>query len=422
MMINRKRLSVAVAAGAMGFSGSASADFDQWHISEIFTSADGAIQYVELETAAMNQGDIAGLVLTATDADGQAQNTATLMSDLTGDTGNRNLLIATESFADLTGLTPDLLVPDGFLFTEGGTINFANGTATLVYSASEFPKNGVQSIDGSREPITPGPTNFAGDFATVSVEINASFDAVAAVMTLPVVDVPGTGLARVAFDVILAADLADTEFVLRDDFYLYAAGILPGNTPAQLQAGGVLYTPRLVVGEELFEFNLSLLSDDPIVFGNPNVLSVSNLVPTPAPEPTPEPEPEPTPEPEPEPTPEPEPEPTPEPEPEPTPEPEPEPTPEPEPEPTPEPEPSELQLSIDRGQANFQSLCTVCHGATGRGGIGPDLTSSNFNTFTSLRQKIDLTMPRLNSGNCTDSGSSSCATDVANFVFNVFQN
>ena len=125
-----------------------------------------------------------------------------------------------------------------------------------------------------------------------------------------------------------------------------------------------------MVGDELFECNLSLLSDDPVVFGNPVVLSVSNLVPLP----------------------------------------------------DPEPEPSELQLSIDRGRINFQSLCTVCHGSMGLGGIGPDLTTSNFNTFTALRQKIDSTMPQLNAMACKDTGSSSFATDIANFVLNESQN
>jgi cytochrome c553 len=382
MNINRKRLSMAVAAGAAGFVSPASADFDQWRISEVFTNADAAIQYVELETTAMNQGDVAGLVLTAINADGQQQNNATLMSDLSGDTSNRNLLIATESFAELTGLNPDLLVPDGFLFTEGGSINFANGTAIIEYAARQLPKNGVQSIDGNGAAISPGPTNFAGLSATLSVETNASFDAAASVVVLPVVDVPGIGLARVSFDV----SLASLEFALRNDFYIYTAGILAGNTPAQLQAGGILYTPRLVVANELFEFNLSLLSDDPVVFGNPVVLSVSNLLPLPEaePEPTPESTPEPTPD--------------------------------------PEPEPSGLQLSIDRGQLSYQSLCAVCHGVTGTGFSAPALTTSIFNTFTALRQKTDSTMSPGNATACTDTGSSTCATDVANFMLNVFQN
>lgn len=103
---------------------------------------------------------------------------------------------------------------------------------------------------------------------------------------------------------------------------------------------------------------------------------------------------------------------------------EPEPTPEstPEPTPDPEPEPSGLQLSIDRGQLSYQSLCAVCHGVTGTGFSAPALTTSIFNTFTALRQKTDSTMPPGNATACTDTGSSTCATDVANFMLNVFQN
>ena len=67
------------------------------------------------------------------------------------------------------------------------SINFANGTATIEYAASQFPKNGVQAIDGDGAAISPGPTNFAGDSRSVSVETNASFDSVASVVVLPVV-------------------------------------------------------------------------------------------------------------------------------------------------------------------------------------------------------------------------------------------
>jgi hypothetical protein len=93
MITKSKRLSVAVAAA--GFSATIYADFDQWRISEIFTSADALVQYVELETTAANQGELAGLSLLASDAAGQLQNTATIANDLSADTSNRNFLIAT---------------------------------------------------------------------------------------------------------------------------------------------------------------------------------------------------------------------------------------------------------------------------------------------------------------------------------------
>ena len=156
MNISQRRLSMAVAAGAAGFAGPVAADFDQWRISEIFTNADATIQYVELVTMDMNQGDVAGLVLTAMNADGQQQNIAILMNDLSGDTSNRILLIATESFAELTDLNPDLLVPDGFLFTEGGPSILPMAPPPSNMRPVNFPRMGCRRSMVMAQLSVPG--------------------------------------------------------------------------------------------------------------------------------------------------------------------------------------------------------------------------------------------------------------------------
>jgi mono/diheme cytochrome c family protein len=91
------------------------------------------------------------------------------------------------------------------------------------------------------------------------------------------------------------------------------------------------------------------------------------------------------------------------------------------PEPEPEPEPDPLLESIARGQTQYAQLCTVCHAGDGSGGIGPSLRTSGFNTFAALRAKIDGSMPQGNPTGCRDSGGSTCATDIANFVIDEFQ-
>jgi mono/diheme cytochrome c family protein len=77
--------------------------------------------------------------------------------------------------------------------------------------------------------------------------------------------------------------------------------------------------------------------------------------------------------------------------------------------------------SIARGQSQFANLCVECHGSSGGGGIGPNLVFSSFNTFISLRAQIDAAMPQTNPALCRDTASSTCATDVANYVLNVIQ-
>lgn len=342
------------------------ADFDQWQISELYSSADGSVQYIELQTTASNQGDLSGLSLTATDDSSQQQSSLTLDSNLVGETANSSLLLATAAFEQQTGLSADFTIPQGFLPLQSGTVDFANGTASISYLAGQLPLNGVQAIDGSVAPQSAIPVNFSGLSASLASPVYASFDTDTSVMNLPVLDVPAVGLANVSFDV----NLATIEFTLRNDFYLYAAGITAGDSAARLQPGNVLYLPSLLLGDESYELNLALLAGDPVVFGSPSVLSVTNITPEPGGEP--------------------------------------------------EPEPDPLQESIDRGQTLYAQHCTSCHGSNGGGGIGPILIGTTL-TFASLRLTIDTDMPQTSPAACVDSASSTCATDVANFVLNVLQ-
>lgn len=345
--------------------GSAVADFDQWQINELFSNAEGTVQYIELQTDASSQGSLSGLTLVASDASGQQQNTLEISSNLTGDTLGKNLLFATETFVQSTGLSADFEIEDGFLFTEGGSLNFANGTSVISYEASQLAKNGVQSLSGALLPQSSDPTNFSGLTATPGPPLRGIFDTANSIMQLPVLNVPGSGLFNVSFDV----NSSSLQFVLRDGSYAYSQGITAGATPAEFQPGNILYIPALPFGTEIYEFNLTLVSDDPVTFANPTVLSITDIPP----------------------------------------------------DPEPDPGPTELEQSISAGGIQFAAQCASCHGSSGGGGIGPNLQSSSFNTFDALRSKVDLTMPDTNPSGCRDTSSSSCATDAANYILNVIQ-
>jgi hypothetical protein len=79
-------------------------------------------------------------------------------------TANTRVLIATQGFADLHLITPDFVVPNGFLAVDGGTINYA-GVDFLTYGA--LSTDGVTALmrDGSRVPNVA--MNFAGQSASV---------------------------------------------------------------------------------------------------------------------------------------------------------------------------------------------------------------------------------------------------------------
>ena len=69
------------------------------------------------------------------------------------------MLIATQAFANLGIVTPDFIVPAGFLFTSGGTLNFGN-VDTITYGA--LPADGINSLTRTSTQATASPTNFAG--------------------------------------------------------------------------------------------------------------------------------------------------------------------------------------------------------------------------------------------------------------------
>lgn len=157
MLPNKRKLSVYSALFTANLIHPVYAGFDQWAINEFFTSSDGALQYIELMTTADDQADLAGRLLSTLDLNGQLQNSLMFANNLTGETANKTLLLATESFAALTGLTPDFVITARFLPINGGSIDFASGIAVVSYTASQLPKNGVQAlgIDGVEEGFKP---------------------------------------------------------------------------------------------------------------------------------------------------------------------------------------------------------------------------------------------------------------------------
>jgi len=197
--------------------------------------------------------------------------------------------------------------------------------------------------------------------AAPSLAADAAYDGATGLLTLPVVDVPGTGVVNAGLR--LSKD-NPIEFTLQSA-QIYSTAVTLNSKSARVRDGGVLYIPSAQVGSQLYELNMTLIRQAPITFGNLQVLGVTNVVP-PAPDP--------------------------------------------------------LQLSITAGETRYAQLCASCHGSNGGGAaLGPNLVASALTTFSPLRVKINNTMPPGNPSACIDSGSSTCATDVTNYIINRLQ-
>lgn len=164
--------------GALGWCGSAVAALHTFVISEIFSSVDGKVQFVELREAsnAPSQNIFSAGALVARSQDGSQSRTFNFGTNLVStSTANTRVLVATAAFAAIPGApTPDYIMPDGFLFMGSGSIQFTgNFNGAIAYTG--LPTDGVASLtlpDGT--PATNSPRNFnmggaTGQSGTVSV-------------------------------------------------------------------------------------------------------------------------------------------------------------------------------------------------------------------------------------------------------------
>jgi hypothetical protein len=144
-------------------SGRAGASFHLIHIDEIYSNADGSLQYVVLIGDADGQQFLAGHAITSQHA-ADPQKAFTFPNNLpSGSTGGRHILIATQTFASLGLVTPDYVVPDRFLPTDGGTINYVLSQVTY----NLLPTDGTLALKADGTTVPNIATNFSGTSAMV---------------------------------------------------------------------------------------------------------------------------------------------------------------------------------------------------------------------------------------------------------------
>ena len=159
------------------------AEFHRWEITELFSNADGSIQFIELfETRGANDQNLLNFEMqNITSTNGSSTNTLLFPNDLPSNTANKFFIIATAGFEGLAGFTPDYIMSDSFLFIDGGTVNFAGGTSIVTHGA--LPIDGILSLNVDSAGVistgTNSPTNFAG--ATGSIDASAVVPVPAAV-------------------------------------------------------------------------------------------------------------------------------------------------------------------------------------------------------------------------------------------------
>ena len=147
----------------------ANAAFHLFRIDQVYSNADGTVQYVVMREVTGSNGENfwAGNRLETMAMDGTKQQFTFLSNLPSGSTASRSVLIATASFAALNVVAPDYIVPDHFIPTGGGgKLDYASGTDEIALPA--LPADGVTAIDRFGNRVAATPTNFAGATATLT--------------------------------------------------------------------------------------------------------------------------------------------------------------------------------------------------------------------------------------------------------------
>ncbi|MDQ6619393.1 MAG: hypothetical protein M3Z31_06810 [Pseudomonadota bacterium] len=153
------------AAALLLVSSLACASFHLFQIEEMYSNADGTVQYVVLHEFTGSNGEnlLGGQRLSSTDHGGITKSITFPANLPSSATANRRVLIATAGFAALGVATPDYTIPARFLPVDGGTLNYANVDQV---SFASLPTDGMNAAYRGNTVGGNVARNFAGTAAS----------------------------------------------------------------------------------------------------------------------------------------------------------------------------------------------------------------------------------------------------------------
>jgi hypothetical protein len=137
------------------------ATFHLWKIDQVYSNADGSVQYVDFllpPPVTDDESHLSGRTLTA----GLNSNSLTFGTDLPSQpAAGQHFLVATPGFAAIAGVIPDYTFSGGpFFNTSGDTLTYASGVDTFTFAA--LPLDGIHALNRNGSTAINAPINFAG--------------------------------------------------------------------------------------------------------------------------------------------------------------------------------------------------------------------------------------------------------------------
>ena len=168
---------VAIVLG-LAFALPSHATFHLWRTDQIYSNADGTVQYIVVVALSNSQEFVSGHTIAVTQ--NGVTHTYTFPRDLPSDTAIgtgcggvygctgsmfKSALLATQGFANLNVVKPDFIIPDGFLFVNGGSINWGGGYDIFNYAS--IPTDGTSALFRAGNVAFNAPQNFAGETGSI---------------------------------------------------------------------------------------------------------------------------------------------------------------------------------------------------------------------------------------------------------------
>ena len=146
----------------------AQAAFHLFRIDQVYSNADGSVQYVVIREVTGSNGENfwSGNMLETTNAAGVKKQFPFPSNLPSSSTASRSVLIATAGFASLGLVTPDYTIPARFIPTDGGKLDYASGTDEITLPA--LPIDGATAKNRTGTSVAATPKNFANVAATMT--------------------------------------------------------------------------------------------------------------------------------------------------------------------------------------------------------------------------------------------------------------
>ncbi len=145
----------------------ASAAFHLWSVTEVYSSEDGSVQFIELRASANFQSSLGSASATITSTNSSGMNTFTFPTNLPSSTTlDQTMILGTANLASVPGgVTPNYIIPPNFILPPVG-----GGDAAIIWNPL-----------GAAYPFTSLPTDgdsalfFSGAISTVETNVMVNF-------------------------------------------------------------------------------------------------------------------------------------------------------------------------------------------------------------------------------------------------------